>query len=178
MGIEGFEPIETESERWVVWKVHFTLGTCLLCALKNEKICGRDELLKTSLPIHPNCHCTLEALGAILAGTATIDKLYGADYNLKQNGGLPGNYIDKGTAKRMGWNPLKGNLREKIPNAMIGGNVFANKNKRLPEMAGRIWYEADINYTGGFRNEHRILYSNDGIIFVTYDHYTTFYEIR
>ena len=38
-------------------------------------------------------------------------------------------------------------------------------------------YEADINYDKGFRNRQRILYSNDGLIFVTYDHYQTFYEI-
>ena len=44
--------------------------------------------------------------------------------------------------------------------------------------AGRVWYEADINYTGGYRNTHRILYSNDGLIFVTYNHYETFYEVR
>ena len=39
------------------------------------------------------------------------------------------------------------------------------------------WYEADINYTSGKRNKQRILYSNDGLIFVTYDHYRRFYEI-
>ncbi|MBC8529578.1 hypothetical protein H8699_09085 [Christensenellaceae bacterium NSJ-44] len=30
---------------------------------------------------------------------------------------------------------------------------------------------------GGYRNGHRILYSSDGLIFATYDHYNTFYEI-
>ena len=40
-----------------------------------------------------------------------------------------------------------------------------------------IWYEADINYSDGYRALHRILYSNDGLIFVTYDHYKTFVEI-
>ena len=42
---------------------------------------------------------------------------------------------------------------------------------------GRVWYEADINYDGGYRSNDRILYSNDGLIFVTYDHYKTFYEV-
>ena len=60
---------------------------------------------------------------------------------------------------------------------MIGGNVYHNKEKKLPDISGRVWYEADINYTEGFRNRQRILYSNDGLIFVTYDHYQTFYEI-
>ena len=42
---------------------------------------------------------------------------------------------------------------------------------------GADWYEADINYTGGYRNKQRLLFSNDGLIFVTFDHYETFAEI-
>lgn len=49
--------------------------------------------------------------------------------------------------------------------------------KKLPEKYGRIWYEADVNYTGGYRNGERIVYSNDGLIFYTNNHYETFYEI-
>ena len=60
---------------------------------------------------------------------------------------------------------------------MIGGDIYENRNGKLPTENGRIWYEADINYSSGFRNTERILYSNDGLIFVTYDHYKTFYEI-
>ena len=48
---------------------------------------------------------------------------------------------------------------------------------KLPSADGRIWYEADIDYEGGYRNDSRILYSNDGLIFATYDHYKTFYEV-
>ncbi|MBQ1250923.1 MAG: hypothetical protein IIY00_04930 [Clostridia bacterium] len=42
-----------------------------------------------------------------------------------------------------------------------------------------MWYEADINYDSkiGYRGTDRILFSNDGLIFVTYDHYHTFKEI-
>jgi hypothetical protein len=47
----------------------------------------------------------------------------------------------------------------------------------LPEKNGRIWYEADINYSRGFHNSMRIVFSDDGLVFVTYDHYQTFYEI-
>lgn len=49
---------------------------------------------------------------------------------------------------------------------------------RLPIALGRIWYEADINYKSGFRGSERILFSNDGLILVTYDHYRTFIEIE
>ena len=39
------------------------------------------------------------------------------------------------------------------------------------------WYEADINYYSGVRNKHRIFWSNDGLIFVTYNHGLDFYEV-
>jgi len=71
----------------------------------------------------------------------------------------------------------KGDLREAVPGATIGGDVFYNDKSILPIEDGRIWYEADINYRGGYRNTHRLVYSNDGLMFVTYDHYQTFYEI-
>lgn len=55
--------------------------------------------------------------------------------------------------------------------------IYRNYDGHLPNKYGRVWYEADINYSGGFRNSMRIVYSNDALIFVTYDHYQTFYEI-
>lgn len=60
---------------------------------------------------------------------------------------------------------------------MMTRGIYQNRNKHLPYKLGRIWYEADINYYEGRRNRHRLLWSNDGLIFVTYDHYATFYEI-
>lgn len=54
---------------------------------------------------------------------------------------------------------------------------YKNSDKHLPNVPGRVWHEADINYKQGKRNGHRIVWSNDGLIFVTYDHYKTFYEI-
>ena len=71
----------------------------------------------------------------------------------------------------------KGNLDEVANGKAIGGNIYYNDNGNLPQKDGRTWYEADINYTSGFRGNERILYSNDGLIFVTYDHYKTFYVI-
>lgn len=60
---------------------------------------------------------------------------------------------------------------------MYSRRVYENSDGHLPDAPGRIWYEADINYYDGRRNRHRVLWSNDGLIFVTYDHYSTFYEI-
>ena len=60
---------------------------------------------------------------------------------------------------------------------MIFGGIYKNKDGILPYREGRIWYEVDINYTSGRRNKQRVVFSNDGLIFVTYDHYETFIEI-
>lgn len=59
----------------------------------------------------------------------------------------------------------------------ITAGIYRNFDGHLPQAPGRIWYEADINYKTGKRNNQRVLWSNDGLIFVTYDHYETFYEI-
>lgn len=92
-------------------------------------------------------------------------------------GQLPNYYISKTDAENAGWIPILGNLNHVAPGKMIYGGVFKNRQGKLPQSDGRIWYEADINYTSGWRNNDRILFSNDGLIFVTYDHYMTFIEI-
>jgi len=90
---------------------------------------------------------------------------------------LPDYYITKAEAKAGGWKNRKGNLGEVFPGMQVGGSIFYNDKKKLPDAPGRIWYEADINYEGGFRNKHRLLYSNDGLAFITYNHYYSFYEL-
>lgn len=111
------------------------------------------------------------------AGTATKKGLTGADVYLKYTGVLPSEYITKNEEKRKGWKQKQGNLADVLPGKVIGGDVFYNDKKKLPEENGRTWYEADFDYYGGYRNDSRILYSSDGLIFVTYDHYETFYEL-
>lgn len=58
--------------------------------------------------------------------------------------------------------------------ASIGGDHFGNYEGLLPEKSGRYYYEVDINYHGGSRGAERIVYSNDGFIFYTGDHYDSF----
>lgn len=92
----------------------------------------------------------------------------------KKNRQLPDYYITKNQAKNRGWNPGQKNLCDVLPGKAIGGDVFTNRQKILPSANGRIWYEADLNYNCGQRNADRLLYSSDGLIFVTHDHYKTF----
>lgn len=68
-------------------------------------------------------------------------------------------------------------MSEVLPGKIIGGDEYKNTNSKLPQAYGRTWREADIDYESGYRNNSRIVYSNDGLIFATYDHYKTFYEV-
>jgi RHS repeat-associated protein len=97
---------------------------------------------------------------------------------VRKNRKLPSNFITKEEATSLGWKPKLGNLDAVAPGKSIGGDIFKNKEGLLPEKSGRVWYEADINYTGGFRSSDRLLYSNDGLLYKTTDHYKTFEPIK
>ena len=123
---------------------------------------------------HQNCVCVYVPMRTKMAGLATELGLMGADAILIETGELPNYYITKDQARKAGWKSWKGNPDDVLPEKMIGGDVYQNREEKLPIESGRIWYEADINYKDGFRNRERILDSNDGLIFVSYDHYQTF----
>jgi guanyl-specific ribonuclease Sa len=60
------------------------------------------------------------------------------------------------------------------PGKSIGGSEYYNDDGRLPEASGRTWTECDIDYAGGYRGAERIIFSNDGLVYYTGDHYQTF----
>lgn len=111
-----------------------------------------------------------------MPGHATKDGENGADYWLTHYGQLPDYYISDGDLRALGWKNGKPPKRY-ASGKMYWGGIYYNSNDHLPSAPGRIWYEANLNYYEGHRNGHRVLWSNDGLIFVTYDHYLTFYEI-
>jgi len=164
------------SSEWKTWIAELDLSTCLDCKNRHGKIYAADEFAEEP-PIHEYCRCIIKYLLAILVGNATINGKNGADMWVYLTGQLPDYYITKEQAKALGWKSWKGNLANVAPNKMLNGGIFQNSNKKLPSANGRVWYEADINYTSGYRNGHRLLYSNDGLLFATYDHYETFVEI-
>lgn len=96
-----------------------------------------------------------------------------AEY-LETYGELPDNYLTKKEAEELGWDNSKGNLWEVAEGMSIGGDRFGNREKLLPDEKGRKWYECDIDYEGGYRNGKRIVFSNDGLIYYTEDHYASF----
>lgn len=91
---------------------------------------------------------------------------------------LPANFITKAEAEKLGWISSKGNLDEVAPGKSIGGNRFGNYEGLLPSAKGRVWTECDINYKGGLRGAERLVFSNDGLIYYTKDHYETFEQVH
>lgn len=98
--------------------------------------------------------------------------------HLKEFGELPEYYITKEEARERGWEPHLGNLCDVLPGHAIGGDRFGNREGLLPRSSGRLYYEADINYDCGHRTADRIVFSNDGLIYTTYDHYKTFHSAQ
>ena len=88
-------------------------------------------------------------------------------------GKLPPNFMTKSEAKKLGW--TGGSLEKYAPGFAIGGDRFGNREGLLPDADGRIYYECDINTVGQKkRGAERIIYSNDGLIYYTGDHYESF----
>lgn len=92
-------------------------------------------------------------------------------------GTLPTNFITKKEAQALGWDSKEGNLDEVAPGMSIGGDRYGNYDGQLPEEPGRTYQECDVNYEGGYRGSERIVYSSDGLIFYTDDHYQTFEQL-
>ena len=88
-------------------------------------------------------------------------------------GKLPQNFIKKNEAKKLGWEG--GSLEPYAPGRSIGGDRFGNYEGLLPETEGRKYTECDIDTMGrSSRGAKRIVFSNDGLIYYTGDHYKSF----
>lgn len=128
---------------------------------------------------------------AALAKTITVDA---AEYDVEENGWydsmeevaiyltffeeLPDNYLTKKEAESLGWESRRGNLWDVADGCSIGGDRFGNREGLLPTAKGRKWTECDIDFDGGYRNGKRIVFSTDGLIYYTDDHYESFDEIE
>ena len=99
-----------------------------------------------------------------------------ADY-LFAHGELPENFITKKEAQKLGWDSSYNYVSDVAPGKSIGGDYFGNYEGKLPVGKGISYHEADCYYTGGKRNAYRIIYSSDGRVWYTEDHYNTFTEL-
>lgn len=88
-------------------------------------------------------------------------------------GHLPSNFITKKDAEKLGWSG--GSLEPYAPGKCIGGDRFGNYEGLLPKKTGRSYTECDIDTLGQkSRGAKRIVFSNDGLIYYTDDHYASF----
>ena len=106
---------------------------------------------------------------------------YGEDYDDKDRvalylhlfGELPPHFITKKEAQKLGWDG--GEVEDFCTGAAIGGDYFGNYEGLLPKKKGRTYYECDIGTVGKrSRGAKRIIYSSDGLIYYTDDHYESF----
>lgn len=111
--------------------------------------------------------------------TATLD--FNDSYTSKDDvalyiytyGCLPSNFISKSQARELGWQG--GSLEPFAPGKCIGGDYFGNYEGLLPESSDRKYTECDIDTLGASsRGAKRIVFSNDGLIYYTEDHYESF----
>lgn len=115
-------------------------------------------------------------------GIGTLDK--DGTYTTKDDvalyihlyGKLPSNFITKDEARDLGWEG--GGLEDFAPGKCIGGDRFGNYEGLLPDAKGRTWTECDIDTLGKrSRGSKRIVFSNDGLVFYTDDHYESFTQL-
>ena len=173
---DSWNPVFGESSKYKNWIAILDLKTCPECRVRHGKIWLISETIAKQPPLHFNCRCRILIMKTVKSGTATINGIDGADWVLKYKSELPNYYATYEEAENAGWKRGKWPSNF-IPEKTIYSGEYDNDDGHLPQSVGRIWYEADINYKIGRRNSQRILWSNDGLIFVSYDHYKTFFEI-
>lgn len=106
-----------------------------------------------------------------------IDPQSIADYLFAHDMRLPENFITKKEARALGWDSSYNYLSDVAPGMSIGGDYFGNYEEKLPAGKGISYHEADCWYTKGRRNAFRVVYSTEGRVWYTEDHYNTFTEL-
>jgi len=153
-----------------------TLG--LLCACTASPV-SSTAASADAAPAATAAARSAEPSAAAAASAETLDEAGSYDTKdevalyLHEYGHLPDNYITKKEARRLGWEG--GSLESFAPGKCIGGDVYSNYEKTVPEADGRVYHECDIGTLGKkSRGAKRIIYSNDGLIYYTKDHYESF----
>lgn len=109
--------------------------------------------------------------GEALDGHGSYDQKDDVALFIKTFGRLPGNYITKAEARSLGWEG--GSLEPYAPGKCIGGDRFGNYEGLLPE--GGDYKECDIDTLGkSSRGAKRIVFSPEGDLYYTDDHYESF----
>ena len=145
------------------------LGSCAANASETAK-----KKKNTAVPVVTEAPAALPEVTATPGPMDEAQRI--ADY-IFEHGELPENFITKKEAQALGWDNMYNYLSEVAPGMSIGGDYFGNYERKLPVVKGRKYYEADCFYTKGKRNAYRIIYSTDGHVWYTEDHYNSFIEL-
>ena len=150
-------------------------GISVMLLITNYKIEKRNEYAKE---IRENQSQKKTGIGSNTKNASdgnSIEELTNDDKvisYIKSNHKLPKYYITKSEAKSKGWIASKGNLCDVLPGKAIGGDKFSNREKQLPK--GEQYYEADVNYNCGNRGADRIVFTKNGDVWLTKNHYKSF----
>ena len=133
---------------------------------------------QTAAPAAPQHTLNVLPPDAPPEGAAAVDE--DGEYTAKDElalyihlyGHLPDNFVTKAEAEAAGW--TGGGLGKLMPGKSIGGDRFYNREGQLPRAKGRVWTECDVGPSRSSRGGERIVFSNDGLIYYTPDHYETF----
>ncbi len=109
-------------------------------------------------------------------GLKDVDGFIAAVESLDRGGKLPDRFVTKSEAAKRGWRP-GADLCAAAPEKSIGGDRYVNADRKLPPKQGRIYREADLDFACGERGARRLVFSNDGLRFVTTDHYRSFQPV-
>ena len=138
-----------------------------------------ESELETEFEIESEAESEIEADTEPEEETPAIDE--DGSYTTKEDvalyihtyGRLPSNFITKKEAEKLGWSG--GSLEPYAPGKCIGGNYFGNYEGLLPDGD---YKECDIDTLGQKkRGAKRIIYSDDGRIYYTDDHYESFTQL-
>ena len=109
--------------------------------------------------------------GPIIDPQSITDWLFAHDFT------LPDNFITKKEAQALGWDSRRNYVSDVAPGKSIGGDSCGNYEGKLPTTKGRRYYECDCYYVRGRRSAYRLIFSDDGLVFYTEDHYNTFVQM-
>ena len=140
--------------------------------LKNDDSLSDVTTLQTGSVSDSDGYCPAEPMDISASYTSKEDvALFITLYHR-----LPDNFITKSEARELGWEG--GGLDSYAPGMCIGGDRFGNYEGLLPEAEGRYYTECDIDTLGrDSRGAKRIVFSNDGLVYYTDDHYESFEQI-
>ncbi len=152
-----------------VWAAIVLVALYLLFGVGGEG----TETPETQPPAQTTQAAQLEVTEAALAEDGSYTSKEDVALYIYLYGHLPDNFITKNEARDLGWEG--GSLEPYAPGKCIGGDRFGNYEGLLPDAPGRTWTECDIDTLGkGSRGAKRIVFSNDGLIYYTDDHYESF----